>query len=94
MATIREVFSKVLSDCLTSQAGDYDPARVFGYGIVVLGGLEFLVLSAYSTFKEGKFDSVAFATGLAAVGGALVLAGAGVWIKKTTENIIEEKKET
>jgi hypothetical protein len=86
MATIRDVFAKVLSDCMTSQAGDYDPARVFGYGIVFLGGLEFLCLSAWMAIKDGKFDGVQFATGLAAIGVALAAAAGGVWLKRSTEN--------
>ena len=77
---------KVVNDCLTSSGGDYDPARVFGYGIIALGGLEFLILTAYVTFKDGKFDGMQFATGLAAIGASLVAAGAGVWIKRQTEN--------
>lgn len=86
MATIRDVFSKVLSDCMTSQAGDYDPARVFGYGITFLGGLVFLCLSVWIAIKDGKFDGLQFAGGLAAVSASIATAGAGVWLKRSTEN--------
>lgn len=87
MATIREVFSKVLSDCLTSQAGDYDPARVFGYGIVFLGGLVYLFLSIWMAIKEGKFNGLEFAGGLVAISGAMTTAAAGVYLKRATENL-------
>lgn len=89
---LREELIKILNDCFTSAGGDYDPARIFGYGIVVLGSLEFLFLAAYTSIKEGKFDPVQFATALAGIAAALAAAAAGVWIKKSTENPPEEKK--
>lgn len=81
VATIKTV----IKDCMTSANGDYDPARVIGYGVVVLGALEFLILFAYTTLKHGVFDAAQFTIGLSGVSGALAAAAAGVWLKKTTE---------
>lgn len=80
------LFNKVIKDCATAQNGeDYDPARIVGYGVVVLGGLLFLVLTVWSTFHTGKFDGVQFSIGLTGVSGAIAAAAAGVWLKKSTE---------
>lgn len=76
---------RLVSDCLTSANGDYDPARIVGYGIALAGGVEFLVLTAYTTVRSGAFDGAQFAIGLTGVGGALAAAAAGVWLKKSTE---------
>jgi hypothetical protein len=83
---IRATIAKILSDCFTSQTGDYDPARVIGYGLVSLGALEFMVLSPYITIKDGKFDGLQFCAGLASIGTALVAAAGGVYLKRSTEN--------
>lgn len=81
-----ELIKKVIKDCSTGPNGeDYDPARVVGYGIVALGGIQFLVLTAWVTFQTGKFDGVQFSIGLTGVSGAIAAAAAGVWLKKTTE---------
>ncbi len=85
------LFKKVVHDCATSSNGDYDPARVIGYGLVSLGGLEFMVLTAYVAITKGTFDGTQFAVGLTGISGALTAAAAGVWLKKTTE-IEPEKK--
>lgn len=79
------IFSKVFSDIFTSANGDYDPARVIGYGIVALGSMEYLVLQAYVAIVSKQFDSTSFATGLAGISAALLAAAGGVWIKKSTE---------
>lgn len=77
---------KVIKDCATGLNGeDYDPARVIGYGIIVVGSLIFLGLSIYDTIKTGKFDYAGFATGFGSIGLTLASAGAGVWFKKDTE---------
>lgn len=80
-----ETMKSVLKDCSTSANGDYDPARVVGYGIVALGALVFLILTIYTTLRSGTFDSGAFAIGLTGVSGTLTAAAAGVWLKKATE---------
>jgi hypothetical protein len=86
MGIFQEV-RKLVHDCLTSANGDYDPARVVGYLVVVFGALEFLALSAYVTIKDGKFDSMQYSAGLVAIAGVLVAAAAGVWLKRATENL-------
>lgn len=80
-----DLLKRVVSDCATSANGDYDPARVIGYLIVALGGLEFLVITAVEYVRHDKFDALGFATALAGIGAALAAAAAGVWIKKATE---------
>ena len=81
-----ELFKKVIKDISTGPNGtDYDPARIIGYGIVSLGGIQFLILTAWSTFQNGKFDGVQFSIGLTGVSGAIAAAAAGVWLKKSTE---------
>ena len=85
-----ERIKRVVSDCATSANGDYDPARVIGYGFVVLGGLFFLGLTVYDTVVKQSFDSGGFASGLLAISGAIVAAGAGVWLKKDTEVPLKE----
>ena len=83
---------KVFKDCCTSANGDYDPARVIGYGIVMIGSLEFMILTAYMAITKGVFDSSQFAVGLTGISGVITAAAAGVWLKKTTE--IEPEKQT
>lgn len=81
-----DLFNKVIKDCATGPNGlDYDPARVIGYGIVALGGVQFLILTAWTTIESGTFDGVQFSLGLTGVSGAIAAAAAGVWIKKSTE---------
>jgi hypothetical protein len=80
-----ELFKRVLKDITTTPAGDYDPARIIGYGIVVLGGIEFLVLTAWVTIQKGTFDGAQFSLGLTGVAGAIAAAAAGVYIKKSAE---------
>lgn len=85
------VTKRVIKDISTSAGGDFDPARVIGYGVVFLGSIEFLVLTAYTTFKSGVFDGTQYAIGLTGISGALAAAAAGVWLKKTTEITPKEK---
>lgn len=85
LKSILETLMLVIKDCSTSANGDYDPARVVGYGITMLGAIEFFVMTAYSTFKTGTFDVVQFSIGLTGVSAALAAAAAGVLIKKSTE---------
>lgn len=87
MAGIVGELKKLVKDCLTSANGDYDPARVVGYGIVLWGAAQFFLLSLYFAIKDGKFDGTAYAAGLAAVSATGLAAAAGVYIKKSTENI-------
>jgi len=79
------ILRKVISDCLTSAYGDFDPARVVGYLIAAGGGIEFLALEAYATVRNGNFDGVQFAAGLSGVAAVIAGAAAGVWIKRSSE---------
>lgn len=79
------IIQKICSDAFTSMNGDIDPARLFGYGFVLLGGIEFLAMTLYMAIKTGHFDTFNFSTGLVGIGGALVAAAAGVFIKKSAE---------
>lgn len=80
-----KLLKQVIFDCCTSANGDYDPARVIGYFLVVVGALEFLILFAYFAIKKDAFDASGFALGLASIGGTLGAAAAGVMIKNGTE---------
>jgi hypothetical protein len=75
----------VLKDVFTSANGDYDPARLWGYGFTILGGTQFLVSFAWVTYKTQTFDAVNFAAGLVGISGSLVAAAAGVYIKRNAE---------
>lgn len=76
---------KLLKDSLTSAAGDYDPARVVGYGVVLLLVVFFLVLATYDTYLNHKFQYGGYTAGLVAIAAAIASAAAGVWIKRGTE---------
>ena len=76
---------RMVEDCLTSANGDFDPARVIGYGVVVLGALVFFGLTIYHTLVNKSFDGGSFAAGLGSISASVVAAGAGVWLKKDTE---------
>lgn len=77
---------KFFNDIFTNVHGNYDPAYVFGYGYVFIGANVFIGLSIYDTIKNGKFDSINYAAGLATVSTTLVAAAAGVSLKKSAEN--------
>ena len=79
-------FGIALKDVFTSAAGEYDPARAIGYGVVLLSAITFLGLSTYDTIVNRKFDYSGFALGLAGVSAAIAAAAAGVTIKKSSEN--------
>lgn len=76
---------RVFRDCSTSSNGDYDPARVVGYGFTTVGCFVFLALTVYDTIQKKSFDAVGFAAGLAGVSSTLAAAAAGVRIKDSTE---------
>lgn len=82
---MREATKKAFRDSLTNSVGDYDPARLFGYGFTLLAGLVFLGLAIYDTVVKHSFDYGGFATGAGAM--ALVITGtaAGVALKSGTE---------
>lgn len=82
---LRKLLARVTSDISTTSAGDFDPARIIGYGITILGGLIFCGLTIYDTMINSKFDYDGFAIGLAGVSATIAAAAAGVWIKRSTE---------
>ncbi len=85
--TIRQLIKRVIKDCLTGKNGnDYDPARVIGYGVVVMGSIVFIFLAIYDTLMNKKFDYNGYAAGISGIGLSLAAAAAGVWMKKDTEN--------
>jgi hypothetical protein len=77
--------ARVCEDLFCNWNGDVDPARFFGYGFVMLGGLVFIILSIYDTVKHQTFNSLAFSGGLVAIAGAVTAAAAGVKIKESSE---------
>lgn len=77
--------ARVCEDLFCSWNGDVDPARFFGYGFVMIGGMVFIVLSIYDTIKHQTFNSLAFSGGLVAIAGAVTAAAAGVKIKESSE---------
>lgn len=79
-------FKKVIKDCLTSANGDFDPARVFGYLILLVGAAMFIAMSGVQFALTPKtFDIFNFTKGLGAIALSLTAAAAGVWIKNATE---------
>lgn len=86
LGKISELIKQVSKESMTSAAGEYDPARVFGYGFVVLASLVFLGLSIYDAIKNGHFNTTDFTTGTLAIAGAYGLVAGGVAIKKSAEN--------
>lgn len=80
-----KLFKEVMYQSLTSHAGNYDPARVFGYIFVLMCCMTFLVFFIYESIKTGSFDSTKFFGGVAACCTALGSAAAGVWIKNGSE---------
>ena len=83
-ATFNE-FKKALKDCFTSANGDYDPARVVGYLVVLLGALIFMGGMVFNTIVDKRFDADAFMKGLSGLSLTMTAAAGGVWIKKSSE---------
>lgn len=80
-----KLIKRVFADCGQSENGDYDPARVFGYGFVVLSGTVFLGLTIYETMTTSVFNTEKFSMGVVAISSAIAGAAAGVFIKRSTE---------
>lgn len=83
--SMRTVAATVMKDISTTSSGDYDIARVAGYGVTVLGAVVFLGLSIYDTWANQKFNYEGFSLALTAISIAITGAAAGVWIKKGAE---------
>ena len=79
------VFQNVMKDITTTPNGDYDPARVVGYGVVVLGALVFFGCTIYLAVVKQEFDGANYAIGMAGVAASIAAAAGGVYMKKTDE---------
>ncbi len=88
------ILRRVLGDCFTSPNGDFDPARVFGYGFVVAAATVFLVLTVYETLTKGVFETEKFSLGVAAIASSIAAVAAGVLIKKSTEVPLDTTEKT
>lgn len=81
----RAIIAKATGDMFQNWNGDYDPARLIGYGFVLLCGIVFIGLSIYDTIKNHAFNSLAFSTGCVAISGQALAAAWGVRIKQNAE---------
>jgi hypothetical protein len=80
---------RVMTESFTTAAGEFDPARVIGYGFVGLSGFVFLFLTMWVTMKSGVFDTDKFAMGVGAVSAAILAAAGGVQMKNGTEKPLD-----
>jgi hypothetical protein len=85
LANTRALIKKTCGDVFTNWNGDVDPARLFGYGFVMLGGFEFLALTLYDTLRSHHFDSMSFSAGMASISAAVMAAAGGVRWKQGSE---------
>ena len=79
------LFKRVLRDSFTTPNGDFEPARIVGYGVTILGALVFFFCTVYMVVKTQAFDAAQYAIGLGGVAATLAAAAAGVYIKKSDE---------
>ena len=84
---------KVLADAFSSWSGDYDPARLIGYGFVALAGLVFLGLFVYVTIIKKNLDIGVFVAGVGVITGATIGAAGGVLMKAKTENPVDYRQQ-
>lgn len=63
----------------------FDPARVIGYGTVVLGALVFFFCVIYIAVVKQEFDASAYAIGMTGIAASIAAAAGGVYMKKTDE---------
>lgn len=85
MEETRKVIAKATGDMFQNWNGDYDPARLIGYGFVLLCGLVFIGLTIYDTLRNHAFNSMAFSGGCVAISGQALAAAWGVKIKQNSE---------
>lgn len=83
--SLMAVFKQAMKEMSTSSAGDYDPARVIGYGTATIGALVFFGCTIYTVILKGEFDGSNYAIGLAGVATAIGAAAGGVLLKKGAE---------
>lgn len=81
----RQLIAKTCGDMFQNWNGDYDPARLIGYGFVLLCGFVFIALTIYDTLKNHAFNSLAFSTGCVAISGQALAAAWGVKLKQNSE---------
>ena len=81
----RQLIAKTCADMFQNWNGDYDPARLIGYGFVLLCGAVFIALTVYDTLKNHQFNSMAFSTGSVAISGQALAAAWGVKLKQNSE---------
>lgn len=80
------IFRKAIHDMATGPDGEsYDPARLIGYGFVLVAANVWLGATIYEIWKTGHFDGTNFAISLAGVAAALMSAAGGVAFKSSTE---------
>jgi hypothetical protein len=80
------LFRKVVNDVCTGIDGvSVDPARLIGYGFVLVAANVWLGATVYEIWKTGHFDGTNFAISLAGVATALMAAAGGVAFKSSTE---------
>ena len=83
---------KILCDMGQSANGDWDPARVVGYGVTVIGAMIFFGLTIYVSIANKTFDGTAYSIGLAGISASIAASAAGVLLKKSTEVPLEPTK--
>jgi hypothetical protein len=85
MKETRALIAKTFGDMFQNWNGDYDPARLIGYGFVLLCGFVFIALTIYDTLKNHSFNSLAFSGGCVAISGQALAAAWGVKLKQNSE---------
>lgn len=80
-----DTLKTALKDSCTTPNGDYDPARIVGYGMSVVGAAVFFFCTIYIVIKTGEFDATNYAIGLGALATVIVSAAGGVVLKKSDE---------
>lgn len=76
---------RIMNDIFTTAAGDYDGAKIFGYGFLVIAATLWLSLFTWITIKTVSFNSVDFVAGVVTLSGLLISTSWSVRIKNPTE---------
>jgi hypothetical protein len=84
LAYLRQLTVKMGSDVFTNWNGDFDPARLC-YAFILAESIIFNWLSIYDTYAHKSFNSLAYSTGIVAIGAQIIAAAAGVRIKQPSE---------
>lgn len=86
MSVLWALIKRVTHDVVTTSNGDYDPARLFGYGFALAACLVFLANAITDLIINHRWDPVQYSLGAVAMGGMFTAVAAGVRIKADTEN--------